>query len=137
MVSRIYDLAKVLLAACVVAAGGCGGDSPGSPSGGGSSGGDNVTPCATITIANNAVSPKSVTVNAGCQVRFVNNDSRNHEMHSNPHPTHGECPAIDFIGLLSPGQSRQTGNFTERRTCGYHDHGLSEVEGLQGTITIQ
>jgi plastocyanin len=92
---------------------------------------------ATITIANNAVSPASVTVARGSRVTFVNNDNRVHDMESNPHPEHTDCPEINQVGLISPGQSRQTGVLNTARTCGYHDHEQDTVRSLQGTITIQ
>ena len=91
----------------------------------------------TITIANNAVSPRNITIARGSQVTFVNNDSRTHEMFSNPHPEHTDCPEINDVGFLNPGQSRQTGNMNAVRTCGYHDHNQSTVVSLQGTITVQ
>jgi plastocyanin len=92
---------------------------------------------ARITIANNAVSPRNITVPRGSQVTFVNNDSRTHQMFSNPHPEHTDCPEINDVGFLNPGQSRLTGNLNTVRTCGYHDHELNTVLSLQGTITIQ
>jgi plastocyanin len=92
---------------------------------------------ATITIANNAVSPRNITIARGSQVTFVNSDSRRHQMSSNPHPEHSDCPEINDVGFLNPGQSRQTGNMNTVRTCGYHDHEMSTVLSLQGTITIQ
>jgi plastocyanin len=95
------------------------------------------TPAATVTIANNAVSPQSVTVARGSRVMFVNNDTRSHEMASNPHPMHTDCPEINQLGVLDPGQSRQTGIFNTARTCGYHDHNQDSVRSLQGTIAIQ
>ncbi len=74
----------------------------------------------------------------GSQVTFVNNDSVSHQMFSDPHPDHTDCPEINQVGFLDPGQSRQTGNMiTNRTVCGFHDHGLPNVAGLQGTITIQ
>ena len=69
---------------------------------------------------------------------FVNNDSRDHQIASDPHPEHTDCPEINQVGVLNPGQSRQTGNMTTNRPfCGYHDHDAPTVVGLQGTITIQ
>src|SRR5262245_50609617 len=91
----------------------------------------------TITIANNAVSPKDIIVPRGSQVTFVNNDSRVHDMESNPHPEHTDCPAINQAGFLNPGQTRQTGNLNTARICGFHDHNADTVVGLQGTITVQ
>ena len=95
------------------------------------------TPGDTITITSSGVSPKSLTVPVGSRVTFVNNDSRVHDMASNPHPDHTNCPAINQAGFLPPTQSRQTGNLTTIRTCGYHDHNRDTDTSLQGTITIQ
>ena len=83
------------------------------------------------------MSPRSVTVSVGSRVTFVNNDSRAHDMNSDPHPVHTDCPAINQVGFLSAGQSRQTGNFNIARTCSYHDHNQSTNRSLQGTIVIQ
>ena len=91
----------------------------------------------TITISNNAVSPQTLTVARGTRVTFVNNDSRNHEMNSDPHPAHTDCPEIDDVGFLTPGQSKQTGNLNTARTCGFHDHNQPSTSGLQGRIVIQ
>ena len=83
------------------------------------------------------VSPKTLTVTAGTRVTFVNNDTRAHDMNSNPHPEHSDCPAINDVGFLTPGQSRQTGNLNVVRACGFHDHNQDSNTNLQGTITIQ
>ncbi len=94
-------------------------------------------PAATITITASGVSPKSVTVSLGSQVQFVNNDSQSHDMDSDPHPEHTDCPPINAVGFLSPGQSRQTENLTIARTCGYHDHSNPDAASFKGTIVIQ
>jgi len=65
------------------------------------------------------------------------NDRVFHEMQSDPHPEHTDCPEIGEVGPLSPGQTKQTGIFRIARTCGYHDHGQSENTALQGTIVIR
>jgi plastocyanin len=91
----------------------------------------------TITIANNVATPKDIIVPIGSQVTFINNDNRSHEMESNPHPEHTDCPPLAQVGFLSPGQSRSSGNLNTARICGYHDHNLAEVAGLQGSITIR
>ena len=97
----------------------------------------NPTATTTITISNNAVSPRDIVVKQGSQVTFVNNDSQAHDMESDPHPEHTDCPAIAQAGFLSPGQTRQTGNLTVVRVCGFHDHNQPSVTALQGSITIQ
>jgi len=104
------------------------------PTGGGGGGGTSTT---TITIANNAVSPKTITVPRGTQVTFVNNDTQAHDMNSDPHPIHTDCPEINQVGFLVAGQSKQTGALNIARTCGYHDHNQDTVEALKGSIVIQ
>ncbi|MGE0394290.1 MAG: hypothetical protein AB7K63_20275 [Vicinamibacterales bacterium] len=92
---------------------------------------------ATITITSAGASPRSVTIAAGGRVTFVNNDSRAHDMSSDPHPEHTDCPAINQAGFLAAGQSRATGNLTTVRTCGFHDHDQPTNTSLQGTIVIR
>ena len=84
------------------------------------------------------VTPKNIKVARGSQVTFINNDNQSHMMNSDPHPDHTDCPEINQVGFLNPGESRQTGNMTSNRSvCGFHDHNLPNVAGLQGSITIQ
>jgi plastocyanin len=90
-----------------------------------------------VTIANTAVSPQAIVVPRGSQVTFLNNDNRAHNIQSDPHPEHTDCPEIGQVGFLNPGQSRQTGNLNVTRTCRYHDHLAPDVKSLLGTILIQ
>jgi hypothetical protein len=69
-------------------------------------------------------------------VTFVNNDSRAHDMNSDPHPEHTDCTEIN-VGDIQAGASRTTQNLTRARTCGFHDHNQPTVTALQGTITVQ
>jgi plastocyanin len=133
-------LKYALILAATLAASGCGGgggnDGGGPPTGPGGGGGNPVA-TTTITITSAGVSPQRITVPAGSRVTFINNDSRTHEMTSDPHPDHGDCPAIEQVGFLAVGQSKQTGNLTVSRTCGYHDHNMAEVTSLQGQMLVQ
>ena len=127
----------------IVFAAGCGGSSDSG------SGGTPTTPTpnpptntppvatTTITITAAGINPQRITVSPGTRVTFVNNDTRTHEMNSDPHPNHGDCPPIDDVGFLSPGQSKQTGNLTVTRTCGFHDHNQPDVASLKGQIVVQ
>lgn len=74
---------------------------------------------------------------AGTRVTFVNNDTRVHEMDSNPHPEHTDCPEINQIDLITPGQTKLTGNLNTPRTCGFHDHLNPNTTNLMGSIVIQ
>ena len=96
------------------------------------------TDSATITIsATGSVSPTTVTITRGGRVTFVNNDSRSHDMASDPHPEHTTCTELNQVGFLNSGQSRTSGNLNTARTCAYHDHNLPGNASLKGTIVIQ
>jgi plastocyanin len=130
------------IVALALLASACGGgdDNPGTGPSGGSGGtgggGGGGTSAATITITATGVSPSTVTVSAGSRVTFVNSDSRPHDMNSDPHPEHTDCPEIN-VGFLAAGQSGTTQNLNRVRTCGFHDHNQPDVRSLQGTIRIQ
>ena len=126
----------VLAAATVVAIAACGGGdgSPTTPTNPGGTGGPIA---ATITIgADGRVSPASVTAPLGSRITFTNNHNRTHEMSSDPHPEHTQCPEIN-VGSVPAGQSRTTQNLVVARTCGFHDHLESSNTALQGTIRVQ
>lgn len=128
--TRLSAIAAALAAVSLAVA--CGDDSPTDPS-------DDTPPTATttLTITTSGVTPRTIVVSRGAQVTIVNNDTRNHNMTSDPHPTHTDCPEINQVGLLTPGQSKQTGNLTTARTCGFHDHDSPGTTSLQGSIVIQ
>jgi plastocyanin len=92
---------------------------------------------ATVTITASGANPRSVTVAPGSQVLFINNDTRQHQMYSDPHPEHTSCPEFDQVGALSPGQSRATGNLNVARTCAFHDHLNFEAVALRGSVVIR
>jgi plastocyanin len=94
-------------------------------------------PSSTILLLNNAACPQNLTVSPGTRVMFINNDSRAHEMFSDPHPEHTNCTELNQVGHLEPGQRRETGNLNTPRRCGFHDHINDANRALQGTITIQ
>jgi hypothetical protein len=122
-----------LSALLVLLAAACGGGN-GSPSG--------PTPAPStqyrITISSaGAVTPSELIVPPGTRVLFVNNHSRRHDMSSDAHPDHQDCPEINQVGLLQPGQSRETGNLVQVRTCGFHDHENPDDPQLRGRIIIR
>lgn len=95
------------------------------------------TSAATIAITSSGVSPKTVQVSPGSRVTFTNDDTRSHQMYSDPHPEHTDCPEFDQVGFLAPGQSRTTGNLNTARTCGFHDHGDFQNLSLRGSVVIR
>ena len=86
----------------------------------GSTGGPNG---ATITLAYGRRQRRAVTIAVGQTVTFVNNDSRSHEMASNPHPAHTDCPSTNAL-LAHCRQARPSSRtlYTVARLCGFHDH---------------
>ena len=135
-------LAAAVVIALATAA--CGGDSSSTPTAPTppqtpptTGGGGTVTDSATITIGTNgSVSPSTVTITRGGRVTFVNNHTRPHDMNSDPHPEHTQCPELN-VGSLTVGQTKATQNLTTARRCGFHDHLDSGNASLQGSITIQ
>jgi hypothetical protein len=124
------------LACGLALAAACGSDSSSSTTGPSSG----CTPSAnanTLVIQNNIVCPQTITVSRGSQLTILNSDSRNHDMESDPHPEHTDCPELNQIGFLTPGQSRQSGNLNTARKCGMHDHSSPDTASLKPTITIQ
>ena len=91
-----------------------------------------------ITIASSGVAaPRDLTVPPGARILFVNNDGRRHDMTSDDHPDHLECPALNQVGLLTSGQSRESGNLVVVRTCGFHDHEDPNNNNLKGQIIVR
>jgi plastocyanin len=141
--TRALVRSVVVAAVALAAIASCGGSSPTSPGGGGGvtvivAAGGTGPSGATVTITAAGVSPSSVTVAVGQAVTFVNNDSRQHEMGSDPHPNHGSCPSIEAgVSLLAPGQTKVTRAFANAGTCRYHDHLNDSNQTLRGTIVVQ
>jgi plastocyanin len=91
-----------------------------------------------ITISTAGIaSPNELTVPPGTRVLFTNSHSRRHDMTSDPHPEHSDCPELNQVGLLNPGQSRESGNLVAVRTCGFHDHDEPSNANLKGRIIIR
>ena len=130
--SIVRGLAAFTILSVGTACGG-GGNSPTTPA----PGGGTATSGATITIANGRVSPAEVTINTGQTVTFVNNDGRTRNVSSDPHPSHTDCSAINAVGNLPNGQSRQTSALTAARTCGFHDHDDPGNASVRGQIIVR
>jgi plastocyanin len=97
-------------------------------------------PVSTLTVtltAATGATPRDILVPLGSRVLFINNDARSHNMTSDPHPEHNDCPDINQVGFLLPGERRETGNLVIARVCGFHDHDSPEILNLHGTITIK
>jgi hypothetical protein len=137
---HVQQISRVLLIAALIPAGNCGGGgggynntptTPSTPSTGGNTG------AAVITIlSGGTLDQKEVRIDVRQQVRFVNQDSRAHQPQSNPHLQHTDCPAINSVGVIQPGESRMTGTFDVEKACGFHDHMNPDSTNLGGTIRV-
>ena len=78
-----------------------------------------------------------VTIPSGGRVLYINNDSAAHWVASDPHPSHEDCPELNAVGVLQPGERRTSSNLVTTRSCGFHDHDNPGTRALQGTVTIQ
>jgi hypothetical protein len=134
-VSRLagYTAAAAVVATIAAACGGSSSSSSTGPTG-------TCTPSTnpnTVVIQGGQVCPQTITIALGGQLTIINNDSNVHEMDSDPHPEHTDCPALNQIDFLNPGQSRSSGNLTTARNCGFHDHANPNNASLRGTVTIR
>jgi hypothetical protein len=118
----LKQLATASALSLFIACGGGGGGNPIGPGTGGGSPGP---------------SGSTVTINPGESVTFINNHNQPHQMSSDPHPAHTDCPAINALGTLGSGQTALTNALTSSRTCGFHDHLNDTNAGLRGSIVIR
>ena len=91
-------------------------------------------PVLTITAA--GVDPQVLhTFDSRETVTFVNADSRTHELRSDPHPDHTECPAISG-GPIAPGERREiAGPSLPRFTlCFYHEETEPANNSYRGVV---
>ena len=126
--NRMFQLG-VALAVTVGVVAACGSSSnPMSPSSSGT--------IPTVTVTGAGVSPTEVRVSVGGRVRFVNNDTVNRQINSNPFPAHDDCPPINAVGVLTPGQSKMTDVLSLAGTCGFHEHLTEGAASFLGVILV-
>jgi plastocyanin len=94
-------------------------------------------PDATVTIGSTGVFPTEVQIAPWGQVQFVNNDTRPHMIVSDPVDLHSECPPVNRVGLLQPGERRNTGTLNLTGTCRFHDHTDHGDARMRGRIVVR
>jgi hypothetical protein len=143
--------AGILMVAAAVAALSCGGESPASatpatppPS---TAGPAKPLENATITIsaAGFALDGASAAVFAigelrmyqGARLTFMNRDSVPHDVLSDPLHVHTDCPEINAVGFLVPGQTRATDPLNRIVLCGFHDHLHEGDTRFAGRVAVE
>jgi hypothetical protein len=91
----------------------------------------------TVRITANGANPRALDIPVGGRLMIVNDDSVAHDMGSDPHPFHEECPPLNDIGFLTPGQRRTSGNLVDARVCGMHDHLRPLEASFQIRLTVK
>jgi plastocyanin len=89
-----------------------------------------------VTITASGANPRELRVPVGAQVAFVNQDNRSHQMMSDPHPLHTDCPEINAVGNIDRGETRMTAILSERKACGFHDNNRDGDASLRGLILV-
>lgn len=110
-------------------------NTPTPPSGGGGVGGPTVMSLS-LSITSGGLSTPTADLAVGGTVTVTNNDSRAHDMDSDPHPAHTDCPSLN-IGPIAPGQTRTSNPQGTARACGMHDHDNPGSQSLMRTIVIR
>ncbi len=131
-------LGVVLLGAALGPA--CGGGSSynsgnGTPSPGGSPVPTGSGAPVTITLNATGVDTKDAVVPIGGSVLFVNKDTAAHQIASDPHPVHSDCPELNGP-TLAQGQSFVATMAAHPAPCGFHDHLSPANTAFQGFITV-
>ncbi|MCC6934250.1 MAG: hypothetical protein IT406_00940 [Candidatus Yanofskybacteria bacterium] len=89
-----------------------------------------------IRITQDGPTPKSLTVHTGDSVSIINATDALYWPASDPHPSHTNCPGFDAKRGLQRGDG-YTLTFSEKRTCGYHNHVDPANASQRGTIIVQ
>ena len=100
----------------------------------------------TVTITATVVSPATVRPptcrSSSCviYVLFLNGDGEVHDIRSDPHPEHTQCRALNEVGRLEPGGSREVSMLDctrPERWVGYHDETRLGDARFQGRVEEQ
>ncbi len=81
-----------------------------------------------ILMKSNGFVPEELTVKAGEEVIFINEDPDKHWPASDIHPTHTLCPGFDALRPVGKGES-YSHVFEKAGTCPMHDHIMPSVRG--------
>jgi plastocyanin len=87
----------------------------------------------TVMILPTGMSPDEVTVAVGDRVGFMNHDTIPHQVAGGTDPDKPECPEIDVVGRIIPGEIRSTAPLPTARTCEYH----VQSTAFKGRIVIR
>ena len=76
---------------------------------------------ATVAITKNGLTPATITIKAGTQLTWTNNDQKSHQPAPDPHPTNDSIPGFESDTTLLSGDSLSF-TFETSGTYTLHDH---------------
>jgi hypothetical protein len=97
-------------------------------------------PDATFIITPGGIFPKKIVIDEGTRVKFINRGTVGRQMSSDEHPLHQDCPPINDVGYLTPGQENLTANMildAGRHACGIHDHDDDQNDSVKAKIIVR
>ena len=73
----------------------------------------------------------------GSRLTLTNADTEPHDVLSDPPHIHTDCPELNTMGYVVPGQTHVTDPLTRLGTCGFHDHTHEGDAAFAGKVTIE
>lgn len=86
-----------------------------------------------VTILVSGFSPQTITIKAGDSITWINSDSANHTVNSDPHPVHSLYPILNQVSMIQAGEKKSL-TFTTAGQYTYHDHLNPQ---LTGTVIVK
>lgn len=86
----------------------------------------------TVTVTASGFEPKTITIKAGDTVTWMNNDTKTHNVSSDPHPIHTTYTTLN-LGNFMAGKTT-TLTFPNKGTYQYHDH---LFPSFTGTVVVE
>jgi plastocyanin len=81
-----------------------------------------------VFVTEQGLDKPEVKIKAGGKVTFTNSGQSDHQIASNPHPTHTAYPGLN-LGVIKPFESKAL-VFAKAGTYGYHDHLNPQATGV-------
>jgi hypothetical protein len=91
---------------------------------------------AAVKISGSGVDPQVLHLNSPITVKFTNADKAAHRLEAAPELGYGDCPAMNQLGTLQPGQTGSVPLSGNAVICAYHDAAGPADVNFQGLIVL-
>ena len=89
-----------------------------------------------VDIAPAGVNPQVLHLDSPATVTFTNTDGIDHRLEAAPELAYGDCPEMNGLGTLQPGQSRSVTLTEHGFICAYHDAARPNDMPFQGIVVL-